>query len=125
MASPKLSRFATVGLWAVKVFVALAFLAFGGFKLSGAPMMVLEFNTIGLGQWFRYFTGVCEVAGAIMVLVPATWRFGSLVVLGVSIGAFITQALVLHGDVVHTIVLIVLTGFMTWLAWKPKSSMKV
>jgi len=120
MFSSTISRLPTIGLWAFKILIALAFLTFGAFKLSGAPMMVQEFDKIGLGQWFRYFTGICEVGGAAMVLIPKTWRVGTLVVLGVSFGAFLTQAFVLHGDVVHTVVLIVLTGLMAWLAWKPK-----
>ncbi len=102
-----------------RIVIALAFAAFGTFKLTGAPMMVHEFAIIGLGQWFRYVTGATEVCGAVLLLVPATWRLGALAVLGVSVGAFITQAFVLHGDVIHTVVLIVLTSLMSWLAWKP------
>ncbi|MEU4345460.1 DoxX family protein [Nocardia sp. NPDC023852] len=28
------------------------------------------FNDIGFGDWFRYFTGVVEIAGGIGLLVP-------------------------------------------------------
>jgi putative oxidoreductase len=38
------------------------FAAFG--KLTSRPMMVQEFDIVGLGQWFRYFTGIVEVVGA-------------------------------------------------------------
>ena len=119
MASTNAVRIQLIALWVFKVILALAFLVFGSFKLSGAPMMVHEFDVIGLGQWFRYFTGGIEVAGALLLLIPATWRLGTLAVLAVSCGAFATQAFVLHGDVIHTVVLIVLTGLMTWVAWKP------
>ena len=119
MASSSSLNVKTIALWLFKGIIALAFVAFGTFKLTGAPMMVHEFGIIGLGQWFRYFTGACEVGGAVLLMVPATWRLGALVVLGVSVGAFLAQALVLHGDIIHTLVLIALTGLMAWLAWKP------
>ncbi len=32
----------------------------------------IEFNQIGLGQWFRYFTGATEAIAGILLLVPAT-----------------------------------------------------
>lgn len=123
MASSGNSKTATIGLWALKALVALAFVAFGMFKLSGQPMMVEEFGKIGLGQGFRYITGGLEVLGAIALLVPATSRFGAPVLLGVSLGACVTQATILHQDVIHTLVLIAVTGFLTWLAWRPRGGL--
>ncbi len=41
--------------------VAFAFVLFGTLKLIGIPMMVDVFDHVGLGQWFRYATGVIEV----------------------------------------------------------------
>jgi len=42
----------------------VAFIGAGGTKLVGVPAMVEMFGKVGLGQWFRYVTGVLEVAGA-------------------------------------------------------------
>ena len=36
----------------------------------GFPMLVEEFDKIGLGQGFRYVTGVVEIIGAIAILAP-------------------------------------------------------
>jgi len=30
----------------------------------------------GIGQWFRYFTGVVEIAGGLLVVIPWTARAG-------------------------------------------------
>lgn len=122
MTPSTVSTVRSVGLWVLKIIVGLAFLTFGTFKLTGEPMMVEEFGLIGLGQAFRYLTGLIEVAGAILLMVPATSRFGSPLLLAVSFGAFLTLAAILHGDVVHTIVLIAITGFLTWLAWCPRDT---
>ena len=54
-------RYKTIGWWALKIVVAGLFIAAAGAKLAGVQQMVDEFNQIGLGQWFRYFTGVTEI----------------------------------------------------------------
>ena len=58
-------------VWTVRVLLAMAFGAAGAAKLAGAAPMVQIFDLIGIGQWFRYVTGIVEVAGAILLLVPA------------------------------------------------------
>src|SRR5918995_6648623 len=63
-------RWKSVALWAVKIILAIAFFSAGAAKLYGVPMMVETFQTIGLGQWFRYLTGALEVIGAILILMP-------------------------------------------------------
>src|SRR5690349_854155 len=47
----------TIALWVVQLGLALMFFMAGGKKLAGDPMMVGLFDTIGIGQWFRYLTG--------------------------------------------------------------------
>ena len=37
--------------------------------------MVEMFDKIGVGQWFRYVTGLIEVGGAILMLVPGMARY--------------------------------------------------
>ena len=110
------SQLATITIWILRVPLALAFGAAAFFKLSGAPMMVAEFGKIGLGQWFRYFTGATELAGVALVLWPRTTFYGTLVLLAVCVGAFVAQIGPLHGDVVHVIVLgaiLVFAGYTT------------
>jgi len=42
-----------IGAWVLQGLLAAAFLAAGGAKLAGVPMMVQVFDQIGMGQWFR------------------------------------------------------------------------
>jgi len=58
-----------------------AFLFFTMMKLSGQPEMVAEFDTVGLGHWFRYFTDSLELMGGIAILVPRVSIFGAMVLL--------------------------------------------
>lgn len=52
------------GTWILQGVVAVAFFAAGAAKLAGAAFMVQLFDQIGLGQWFRYVTGLVEVIGS-------------------------------------------------------------
>jgi putative oxidoreductase len=66
--------------------------------------MVAEFDTIGLGQWFRYLTGLLEVIGGIGILLPSVSVFAAILLLIIDAGAFVAQVAVLHMDWIHTIV---------------------
>jgi len=117
MTTPTLaaSRGKTIGLWVLRLLLAALFLFAGLMKLSGQDMMVQEFNVIGWGQWLRYFTGILELVGAIALLVPSVSAFGALILLAVDVGAFFAQLLILHQDVIHTIVIGLLLGGLVYL----------
>lgn len=76
---------AGIASWALKALAGLAFLAAGGAKLVGVAQMVAVFDKIGLGQWFRYVTGVLEVIAAIGLFIPR-FSFYSAVLLGLCYG---------------------------------------
>ena len=82
--------------WILALLLALVFVFAGGAKLLGAPAMIQEFARIGIGQWFRYFTGILEVSGAIGVLIPK-YRFGAALQIAViMLGATAANIWVLH-----------------------------
>lgn len=95
------TRRSAVGLLVLRVLLGTAFLLAAGLKLAGHPMMVAEFERIGLGQGFRLLTGLVEAAGALMLLSRLTVFPGALVLLAVCVGAFVAQVGPLHGDIVH------------------------
>jgi uncharacterized membrane protein YphA (DoxX/SURF4 family) len=108
------ARLKTIGFWALKLVLAGLFLLAGGAKLAGASAMVEVFEQVGFGQWFRYFTGVVEVVGTLLLLWPVTTGLGAVMLLAVSIGAAVAQLLVLHEDVIHAIVLAVALAAIAW-----------
>ncbi len=104
-----------IALWVLRVLLAAAFLAAAYMKLTGNPMMVAEFETVGLGQWFRYVTGLLELAGGIAILIPATSILGAALLLCIDIGAFVAQIAVIHQDWIHCIVIGALLALTIWL----------
>ena len=102
---PATPKWKTVTLWILRILVAALFLFAAYAKLSGQKMMVEEFGTVGLGQWFRYFTAALEVTGGITLLIPRVSAFGALILLCVDAGAFVAQLAILHGDVIHTLII--------------------
>jgi putative oxidoreductase len=108
------SRFKVIGFWVLKILFGLMFIGAGSAKLYGPPAMIAEFDAVGLGQWFRYFTGALEIIGAILLLTPKTMGFGALLLACICGGAFFAQLLALHGDVIHTIVMAVILLAIAW-----------
>jgi uncharacterized membrane protein YphA (DoxX/SURF4 family) len=101
--------------WVLRLLSAAAFLAAGGAKLAGVPMMVAIFEQIGAGQWFRILTGLVEVAGAIAILLPATVAFGAVLLAVTMVCAVFTHLAVIGGNPIPAIVLLAITSTVAWL----------
>lgn len=69
----------TIAIWALRVVLGLIFLAVGATKLTGTGNTVEYFAAIGWGQWFRYLTGVLDIAGAALLFVPRWTCYGAIV----------------------------------------------
>jgi uncharacterized membrane protein YphA (DoxX/SURF4 family) len=85
-----------ITLWTVQILLA-AFMLFASAlpKFAGQKDAVESFTKIGWGQWFRYFTATCEAAGAIGLVIPRLATPAAIGLVGVMIGAVLTQLLVL------------------------------
>jgi putative oxidoreductase len=105
---PRASRVARVSLWAARVLLSAQFVAGGVLKLTASPQMVAMFDDIGAGQWLRLLVGVCEVAGGIGVLVPRLFRLAAAGLVGLMIGAAVTNVVALQVSPVLPLVLLVL-----------------
>jgi putative oxidoreductase len=108
-------RVRTITLWILQVTVALAFLAAGGSKLAGAERMVGVFAKIGLGQWFRYLTGLLELAGAIGLFIPRYAFYAAGLLMLVMAGAIFAHLTVLGGSPLPPIVLLLLSAAIAYL----------
>jgi putative oxidoreductase len=102
-------------LWTLSVLTALAFIAASGSKLAGAPAMVEIFDKVGVGQWFRYFTGLVELTAGIGLLISRYAFYAALALAVVMIGATIAQLTVLAGSPAAPVALLVLNGVIAYL----------
>lgn len=78
--------------------VALAFVLFGVDKFPSGPdaPWVKFFDQVGVGQWFRYFTGIVEIAGAVLVLIPRSARLGLAILAITMLTASFIHVFVIH-----------------------------
>ena len=112
--SVRRGRSGVVALWVVQIALAVMFLLAGGFKLLGAPAMVALFNTIGIGQWFRYVTGFIEVGSAIALLVPSIAVYGALALVPTMIGAVAAELFIVGDSAVPPAVLLLGAVGVVW-----------
>ena len=82
--------------WVLSGLLALAFFGAGLSKLTGQVMMVHEFSLFGFPLWFMYVTGVIEIAGAVLVLVPRFAYVGAAALVCVTTGAVFSH--LTHGQ---------------------------
>jgi putative oxidoreductase len=81
----------------ITVIVSVLFLMFGIEKLANIGDWKGVFEQIGLGQWFRYVTGIVQISGALLFVVPRTNVFGAALLGATMIGAVVAQMVVLGG----------------------------
>jgi putative oxidoreductase len=104
-----------ITLWTLSGLVALAFLGAGGAKLAGTAVMVELFAKVGLGQWFRYFTGLLEVVGAIGLLMSRYAFYAAVLLAIVMVGAIIAELAVIGDSPAPAAVLLVMSGLIAYL----------
>ncbi|MER9024146.1 DoxX family protein [Mesorhizobium sp. M0815] len=114
MNSDSMSARQRIILRALRGLVAFAFVLFGTLKLIGMQMMVDVFDHVGLGQWFRYATGIIEVGGAILLLSPRFVGPAALVLAATMIGAIISHLTVVPGSPAPAALLLALSLAIAW-----------
>ncbi|WP_067829787.1 DoxX family protein [Nocardia inohanensis] len=109
-------------LWTLQIVLGLFFIIASGLpKLVGQADAVHAFETIGWGDWFRYFTGVVEVSGGIGLLVP---RLTGPAAAGLSITTVLaaaTQIFLLDAPALAPFPLILAVIF-AWIAYERRDS---
>ncbi len=105
----------TIALWTAQVAVALFFGMAAFNKFSGHPMMVTLFKQIGVGQWFRYATGLLELAAAVLLVTPRYCGVGALLLLPTMIGAILTHLLLIGGRPLVPAMVFLVAGTIAYL----------
>ena len=107
-------RTINVLLWCVQAFLAFVFFSAAWAKLVGNPEMVALFTAVGSGQWFRYVTGILELTGAVLIVVPRTRRVGAALLATVMLGAITVHVFILHVPLTTPGILFLMSGCVVW-----------
>ncbi|MFE3253612.1 DoxX family protein [Streptomyces sp. NPDC059209] len=111
------SRRTDLTVRALQIVLALFLaVASAGPKLVGHSSAADSFDAIGFGDWFMYLTGVLEVAGAVALLIPVLSGVSAIALIGLMIGAFITQLTVFDGENALTpVIFLALFAVVAWV----------
>lgn len=97
-------------LLVIRGLLTLAFLAAGTAKLMGVGMMVDTFDKVGVGQWFRYVTGLIEVGSAVLLWVPGMQAIAAGLLVCTTIGAVLAHLFLIGPTAMPALVLGVLAA---------------
>ena len=81
-----------------------------------ARMWVRLFESIGIGQWFRYVTAIVEITGGVLMLVPRATPVAVLLTSSAMVGALAVHATV-TGFGPQTVAASVLLALSLFVAW--------
>lgn len=110
------SRRAHLTVRVLQIVLALFYGIASAPKLIAHSSAVESFDAIGLGDWFMYITGALELAGAIALVIPILSGVSALALIGLMIGALITQLTVFDGqNALMPVVLIVPLAAIAWI----------
>jgi len=109
-------------LWILQASLAVLFLYVGASKMSSHDLFWVNlFAKIGIGQWFRHFTGGLEVACAALLLIPRTSAIAAVLLACTMVCAVLTHLLILRDGYAC-----VLPGFpliiLVAVAWQRRAS---
>jgi putative oxidoreductase len=99
----------------LSVLVGLAFLMFGGMKLTGPEAMVANFARWGYPGWFLYFIGVVEILAAIALVVPRSSAYAAAVLGGIMVGGAITH--LMFDPPAQASAAVILLGLLSVVGW--------
>lgn len=116
-------------LWIIQILLALMFLFAGGTKLVLSMETMRSMsppNSIVWPEWFIRFIGVCEVLGALGLVLPGLFRrqqhLTALAALGLTIimiGAVVTTVMSLGvGAAVPPLIVLLLCALVAYYRWK-------
>ncbi|MGN9792868.1 DoxX family protein [Streptomyces sp. OZ13] len=93
------SRRTHLAVRTLQIVLALFFaVASAGPKLVAHSSATEGFDRIGYGDWYMYLVGGLELAGAVALVIPILSGVSALALMGLMIGAFVTQVTVFDGE---------------------------
>ena len=98
---------------AIAVGVLFIFIGYGKFASRG--VWVTIFEQIGLGQWFRIFTGIVQVTGGVLIMPRRTRTAGAALLACTMVGAAIVDVAIMGSPVVIVPLLLLFVILAVWV----------
>jgi putative oxidoreductase len=108
-----ISKERKVFIWTVTSVLSFVIFLAGFPKLIGGQDWAKNFELWGYPEWFRFFVGLVEVAGSILLLNQKTALFAAAVLMVVMAGATYTQ--IIFGEWVSWVIPLVLMALLASL----------
>ena len=91
-----------------RIVLGLAFISIGLSKLGAHSTWVSLFQRLGVGDWFRYFTGGMQIAGGALAVFRRTTIAGAAAIACTMAGAVVADLFVLHVGILAIVPFILL-----------------
>ena len=98
---------------AVAVGLLFIFIGYGKFESRGVWVRIFE--QIGLGQWFRIFTGVVQVTGGVLMIPRRTRTAGAALLACTMLGAAIVDVVIMGSPIVIVPLLLLFLIAVVWV----------
>ncbi len=100
-----------------RVAVGFLFVFIGYTKFNDDPRSEWYqiFERIGLGQWFRYFTSVVQIAGGILITVRRTRTLGAVMLASTMVGAAFVDVFIVRSPLVIVPLLLLFVIATVWV----------
>ncbi|MGW0700427.1 DoxX family protein [Streptomyces sp. NPDC002867] len=97
--SPPTGRRTDIAVRVLQIVLAVFFAIAGAApKLVAHASATESFDKIGYGDWYMYLVGGLELAGAVALVIPVLSGVSAIALMGLMIGAFVTQITVFDGQ---------------------------
>ena len=98
---------------AIAVGVLFIFIGYGKFENRGVWVRIFE--QIGLGQWFRIFTGVVQVTGGVLIMPRRTRTAGAALLGCTMLGAALVDVAIVRSPIVIVPLLLLFVIATVWV----------
>lgn len=88
-------NFSNILFWGARIVAALIMAQTLYFKFTGAEESIKLFTQLGIEPWGRFGTGIFELTASILLLIPPTVWLGSILGIGLMIGAIFSHVAVI------------------------------
>ena len=94
--------------------LGMLFVVAGVVKLSGMPLMVELFASLGFGQWLRYVTALVELAGGALLIAGHLEYLAAMALAAIMVGATTASIIVFDRSPIPPALTFIALAALAW-----------